>query len=258
LDTNCPASSTLYVVGIQSQCVATTPTNQARTTIGVGEEVRLTACGVPPGDLTWTTDAGTLTRTNGASTVLTAPGNAAIPIVTLVYTSGSYTKGFSVIEPAGVNMVTNGLRHTVNRPDIGFRAGAYVAPDWVNFGAVSCVEVTNNAVGTGVYSMYNGIPHDRNPAPFSLSATVVPGLGTSAEPTDDNVYSGNPTNAPPFAPGSLVWNIPMQFRVGTNAWKTFITLPTVCSLGANGILNASKAGASWSCNVADPSVSYQP
>jgi len=248
-------SGSFNVVDIQHQCVATTPTNQSRTTIGVGEQVNLTACGAP-GTITWSTSAGSLSPTNGTYTTLTAPGNAATATVTVNYTSGSCATGFSVIEPSGVNMVTNGLRHVINRPDIGFHALIYVAPDSVNFGAVSCIEVTNNAVCSGVYTPFNGYPHDAHPASFPLSSTVVSGLGTSAGAVEDNIYSGDPGTASPFAPGSIVYTIPWQFQVGTNAWKTFTTLTHNCSLGSGGVLNASKAGASWSCNVTSATVSY--
>ena len=249
-------SGSFNVVDIQHVCVFTTPTNLSRTTIGVGEQVALTACGAP-GTVTWSTSAGTVSPTSGSTTTLTAPGNAATATVTVNYSGGSCTLGFSVIEPSGVNMVTNGLRHAISRPDIGFHAVVYIAPDSVNFGAIYIKEETNNSIATGVYSFENNTPHDPNPQPFPATDTVVSGLGTSLGIAMDNVWSGDPGIAPPFTPGSYIFNIPWDFRVGTtSAWKKFTTLNQNCSLGTGGALTASKAGANWSCNVTSPTVSY--
>src|SRR5215831_6897194 len=54
---------------ITSQTVATTPGARTRTRIGVGENVNLTHA---PGSAAWTTTAGTLSATNGATVILTA------------------------------------------------------------------------------------------------------------------------------------------------------------------------------------------
>jgi len=250
-----PVSLSFNVIEIAHQCVATTPTNQDRTTIGVGEQVNLSLVGSPSGTFTWTTSAGSVSPTNGTSTTLTAPGNAATAIITVYYTGGSCTLGFSVIEPSGVNMVTNGLWHYINRPSVGFQASCYIAPDSVNFGVVSCKEETNNFVANGIYSFMNGQPHDSNPGTFPCTSTVVSGLGTLWS-ADDHVISGDPGTPSPFTPGTEICTIPWDFNVGTNAMKKFTTLTHNCSLGAGGALNASKAGASWSCNVTSPSVNY--
>ena len=68
-------------IQITNQCVATTPTNRARTTIGVGEEVNLWLVGPPSGTYTWSTSAGSVSPTTGAATTLTAPSNAATATV---------------------------------------------------------------------------------------------------------------------------------------------------------------------------------
>lgn len=245
-----------------SQCVATTPANQARTNIGVGEQVNLNfspTLSVPYSNVVWTTTAGSLTSTQGNSTQLIAPSRATTVTVTAKVFGKPMTKTFKVIEPSGVVMVTNGLKHTVNRPDIGMHTLIYLKPDSVNFGAVWCQEEQAYAIANGVYAPFNGTNHESGPIPFPFSSTVVSGLGTLYSSTaGDNIYSGDPETAPPFAPGTEIYNIPWDFRVGSNgAWKTnFITVTGTCSLGTGGVLTASKARASWSCNVNDASISY--
>jgi hypothetical protein len=101
----------------------------------------------------------------------------------------------------------------------------------------------------------NGKPHDASPGEFPCTDTVVSGRGTLWAATD-NIYSGDPGTAPPFTPGTETCVIPWDFRVGTNTWKRFDTLTHQCSLATGGVLNVSKGGASWSCNVTNATVSY--
>jgi hypothetical protein len=160
-----------------------------------------------------------------------------------------------VIEPTSVNMVIYARRHVVNRPDIGMTNDIYLAPDTVNFSAVSFEEEQAYCLATGVYAFFNGAPHEKQPTAIPLTDTVVPGLGTLAAGRD-NIYSGDPGSGvqPPFTPGTEVFMIPWDFRVGTNPWKTFINLDQNCSLANGGVLTISKGGASWSCNVTSPTV----
>jgi hypothetical protein len=191
-----------------------------------------------------------------------APSNAANVTVTVTIGSAPVNLYYKVFAPSGVIMVTNGLRHTVDRPNIGMHTLIYLKPDSVNFGAVWVQEEQAYAVATGVYAPFNGQPHKSGPTPFPFSSTVVPGFGTliaGAPSVGDNVYSGDPGTPPPFTPGTEVVTIPWDFQVGgTNGtWKTnFTTLTHNCSLDASGILTASKGGANWSCNVTNASVSY--
>jgi hypothetical protein len=215
---------------------------------------------LPTTNITWDATAGSLSVTNNSSTNLfTAPDNATNVTVTATIGSMPVKFYFKVIEPSGVIMVTNGLKHAINRPDIGIHTLIYLKPDSVNFGRVWCQEEHAYAVANGVYAPFNGFPHETGPTPFPFTSTVVAGLGTSAGSSEDNIYSGDPLTAPPFTPGTEVYTIPWDFQVGgTNGtWKTnFTTLTGSCSLGSGGVLTASKAGASWSCNITNASVSY--
>ncbi|MGH7951301.1 MAG: hypothetical protein ACREFE_05205, partial [Limisphaerales bacterium] len=67
---------------VVSQCVATTPANRARTTIGVGEQVDLGFNPTLPTNAIWSTTAGDLSTNSGTGTRFTAPDRAADVTVT--------------------------------------------------------------------------------------------------------------------------------------------------------------------------------
>ena len=259
------ASATINAVMLTSICEATTPTNQSRTTIGVGEAVDLNLV-TPSGSVTWSNSGGgTLSTTSGSSTTFTAPDRGQTCTITATETSNTncsptWSKTFSVIEPSGAYYVTNLLYHTYDEANIGFQALIYLQPDSVNFGAVQCQEEQAYLVANGVYSQYNGVGHQ----PYQVATfgtTVVPGRGTgdatgSGFPSD-TCYSGDTDSSLhlPYANGSETLAIPWDFKVGSGAWKTnFISLTWHCSKSDGGwdnegILQASKANASFSCEV---------
>lgn len=261
-DTNIEIASvqgTVSVVEILHQCVATTPTNQSRTIVGVGEEVNLTACGAP-GTVTWSISAGngSVYSTGDNTATFTAPDRATTSVVTADYDGGFCILSFDVKEPSGVNLFTNALEHNSGRPNIGFYAIVGLMPDTVNFGAVQCREEDCNFVASGVYSFMDGKSHAGTNGPQALpfSGNVFPGFGTVGY-FRDHVYSGDSGTLPPFSSGSEICAIPWDFRVWRSgawgAWKTdFATLIHNCSLSGGVNLTASKASAHWSCLVSDP------
>ena len=144
-----------------------------------------------------------------------------------------------------------GLRHTKDRPDSGMQTEIYLVPADVSFQNVQYREVDVPSVANGVYAPFNGVGHDPHPATLTVDG-VVAGLGSKANAID-NIYSGDPGTSSPFAPGSITFNIPYEFKVGSGAFKRFATVPQLSSLAADQItLASSKAGASVTCHVADP------
>ena len=254
------------VYQLVSQCVATLPSNQARTNVGVGEQVSLYFNpALPLTNITWSTTAGALNITNissSSSNLFTAPNFATNVTVTATIWGMLFKSYYKIVEPSGVFYVTNGLKHAYDEADIGFRVEVYLQPDSVNFGAVWSQEEQAYVVANGVYSQWNGYPHEPNPIPIQCTTLVVPGRGTLSGL--DFCYSGptDPSLSIPYTNGTENISIPWDFRVGTtNAWKTnFTTLVWNCSKGSGGdegegVLNASKANTSCSFNVDDPSVS---
>jgi hypothetical protein len=144
-----------------------------------------------------------------------------------------------------------GLHHTKDRPDSGMQTEIFLTPADVSFQNVQYHEVDVPAVANGVYAPFNGVGHDPNPATLTVDG-VVPGLGSKANAID-NIYSGDPGTPSPFAPGSITFNIPYEFKVGAGAFKRFATVTQRSSLAADQItLASSKAGASVTCHVSDP------
>jgi hypothetical protein len=144
-----------------------------------------------------------------------------------------------------------GLRHTKDRPDSGMQTEIFFTPADVSFQNIQYHEVDVPAVANGVYAPFNGVGHDPHPATLTVDG-VVAGLGSKANAVD-NIYSGDPGTPAPFASGSITFNIPYEFKVGTGAFKRFATVIQRSSLAADQVtLVSSKAGASVTCHVSDP------
>jgi len=241
---------------ITSQTVATTPANRARTKVGVGEQVTLT---VTPGPGSWTVAGqGTVSPAAGTTVTFTAADRAGTATVRARVGSRQCSVVFTVIEPAGVVMQRHpgsGIRHTLNRPDSGLQTDIYLTPDDVSFENVQYHEVDVPAVANGVYAPFNGVGHDPHPATITVNG-VVTGLGSKANGID-SIYSGDPGTAPPFAPGSITFDIPYEFQVGAGAFKRFTTVRQQSTLAADGVtLTSSKAGASITIKVTDPTSTF--
>jgi hypothetical protein len=236
---------------LTSKTVATAPGPRTRTTIGVGEEVTLRHL---PGSVAWSTTGGTLSAAAGKAVTLTAPDTAQ----TVTVTGGTLTLAFTVIAPSGVHMDRypgTGIRHTRDRPDSGIQTLPYLLPDTVNFYNIQYHEVDVGAVCSGVYTPFHSIGHDAHPATLTLSKTVVKGKGTKAN-VKDSVYSGDPGTAAPFAPGSIVFSIPYEYKVGAGAFANFATIAQTSSLAAPDVLESNKAGASGATTVGAATSTY--
>ncbi len=114
---------------ITSQTVALTPGARTRTTIGVGEEVKLTHA---PGSAGWTTSVGPtpLSATNGDRVIFTAPDTAPATTQRITVTAGAATISFDVLAPTSVaqeRVTGTGVKHTVNQPDSGIAALTFLA-----------------------------------------------------------------------------------------------------------------------------------
>jgi GT2 family glycosyltransferase len=241
---------------ITSQTVATTPPNRDRTRVGVGEQVVLT---VAPGPANWSViGQGTVNPPSGTSITFTAADRGGNATVTATVGASRCTITFTVVEPSGVIMQRHpgsGIQHTVNRPDSGLRTDIFFTPADVSFQNIQWRELDVPAIATGVYAPFNGVGHHPNPNPLTVDG-VVPGLGSKANGID-TVYSGDPGTPPPFAPGSITFNIPYVFNVGAGAFRQFTTVVQQSTLAADGItLTSSKAGASIAIRVSDPTSTF--
>ena len=246
---------------ITSQTVVADPGPRTRTTIGVNEEVTLTHA---PGSAAWSTSVGPapLSATNGVSVVFTAPDTFPAKTQRITVTAGAARIEFEVVAPDSVAMDRQpgtGVQHTVNRPRSGIQTRVFLGPATVNFSRVRYRELDVNATATvpGVYSCFaTGTGHcgaggGGNPCPDkALTNTVVAGMGTLSD-RGDCACSGDCNTAPPFVAGSISFNIPYEYRVGTGAFHPITNVPQLHTLGADlSTLTSSKAGASGTTTVA--------
>lgn len=247
---------------LRSETVATAPSNRARTTIGVGEKVHLSAQG-PTGTVNWSSSGSSkLSASSGASVTLTAHERAETVTITATDSCGcTATIAFTVIEPSSVRMERvpgTGIFHDHGIPSVGIRTNIYLAPDTVSFENISVSEddcvgvVTGYLVGTPL----DGVHHAGHGAGHWVSVRPpVAGKGSQVNGRD-TAASGHCNFGTPYAWGTFDWPIPWLFRVGGGASKQFTTVHQRFTINAAGDMTVSKAGASGSAALNDPSSTY--
>lgn len=257
----CPASCT-----ITSQTVATSPTNRARTRIGVGEEVALT---VSPAPANWAISAGTgkLSPAAGSHATVRFTADDTAGTVTITATGAGCTCSitFTIVEPSSwTQKRSSGLKHSAGRPDCGWKGEFYIHPDDVNFYRINFREKDSQAVTTGSYTVFNGVWHGNYPPPDKASPWLAVTSHTETDGSKvagvDQVYSGDPMGnagtAPPFTVGTMYFPITMQWRVGTGAAKNFPTSRQEHEIFSNGKCESRKGGNTESRMYNDPASSY--
>ncbi len=244
-------------VSISSETVAQAPSNRARLTLGVAEQVVLTFSGA---NAHWSVTGGAgSVAPIGKHVTYRASITPATETITAVdtATSATATITFNVIAPTGVadEYITGTLIHDQNAPDIEMYVFTYFEPDTVSFENIDVKELDVGAIADGVYTPFNGKSHKANAVPIPM-AGVVPGKGTKWQGSDD-VGSGDPGTAPPFAPGSIVFNIPYVYGALSNGkngpFYPFATVVQECKLDNDReSLHATKAGAQANTKVSNP------
>ncbi|RSZ56207.1 hypothetical protein HF313_21795 [Massilia atriviolacea] len=251
-------SSPCARAAIAIEALARLPANRARTTVGVGERIKLT---YSLGSATWTKTGGTLDNTSGTSVIFDAPDRAATVTVTATGRGCSVTLTFTVIEPSGVRMErasgTN-VWHANAIPSVGIRTAIYLLPDTVSFKFIEVSEddcaglVTGYFVGTPL----DGVSHGTHGAGtwVPVSDTVA---GKGAEVLgQDTAQSGHCNFGEPYAAGTFDWPIPWLFRVGAGAQGGFTTVHQRFTINAAGDMTVSKAGANGAAALGDPNSTY--
>jgi type VI secretion system secreted protein VgrG len=262
-----PPVQSCTVLTITSQTVATSPTNRARTRIGVGEEVTLTA---NPGPATWAITSGTgrLSPSSGSHTsvTFTADDNAGSVTITATGSGCSGTITFTVVQPSSWTMEkapgTN-LKHANGRPDCGWKGLTWYHPDDVNFYNVQVREQDSQAVTTGSYNTFSGVKHGNYAGGFSAWFPVVrhdPAKG-STDDAPDEIYSGDPgaantRAAPPFTTGTMYFPIVLQWRVGSGSPHNFPSVRQEHEIFAPGRCESRKGAHTESRMYNDPTSTY--
>lgn len=213
---------------IASKARVTSPPNQARTRLGVGEEVELT---MSPGSASWTITSGNgrLSPSKGTKSTFTATDQAGSVTITArgLHCTCSSTITFTVVEPSSWTMKRKsgtGLKHQLGRPDCGWRGTMFIHQDDVNFYKVLIREMDSQAIATGSYMVFNGVKHGNYPPPDHASPWFRIIGHTTTDGSEvaltDNIYSGDPGasatgTTPPFHVGTMYFPITMEWKVGT-------------------------------------------
>jgi hypothetical protein len=225
-----------------NQCVATTPANRARTTVGVGEEVRLGIAGAPPGTCAWSASAGSVSNATGTFTVFTAPSNAMTTTVTVTLPGGqSLRREFTVVEPSGVDRadLLSVYEFETHEVGAGMYCRVYLGPTNVSFYRVELMEVATNAASiTGYYAEpYNAWnpPEDLRDFQANVWFQINADNSWQHNGEDDGTDYDRAWWAddnPPFdAGGRLSWNYTARWKIGTGpdnklpaSWSQQVTL----------------------------------
>ncbi|HKB38216.1 MAG TPA: DUF4157 domain-containing protein, partial [Gemmataceae bacterium] len=235
---------------ITSQTVATSPGLRTRTTIGVGEQVTLTHS-LGTAATAWVATAGTFlppAGATGAVVVFAAPDAAQ----TVTITASGVTITLTIVAPTGVHMDRfpgSGVKHTLNRADVGIQTQPFLLPDTVNFNKVIYHEL--DVAGTTAAPFPCGLPPGHCGVggggaacgDLPMTATVVAGKGTQSAQSDC-AFMGSCGTKPPFTPVVFTIAIPYEYKVGTGPFHAFSTVNQVHALLADAsTLTADKAGA---------------
>jgi hypothetical protein len=210
-----------------SQCVATTPINQARTNLGVCEQVNLSFNPALPANvannINWTTTAGSLALTAGTTNQFTAPDYATNVMVTAIVANTPINLYFQTYAPTGMFMqnVPGTFEASTNPLGIGYYTYWYIQPNNVSFYNVKITEGIGYSTATGYfYPSMNNLEHI--PSEPLQGGVVVPGKGTSCQPGTDTVSSG--THGPPYSNGTWTWPIPYSYITPDGETNYFMTV----------------------------------
>jgi hypothetical protein len=265
------------------QCLATFPTNQIRTNIGVGEIVNLSyqpitinyffAPTLPP-DTQWSNTAGSLAYTNWPVNVFTAPGSAGTVTITTIpggYGGGKNSdstgwatmlKAADVVAPTNYVVVTNtGLAFDLNNQRVSFSsnvAGAAtgfqisVLPTNLSFSWVNFREVPGPATSnTGYFASTNYTTDTNNTNAINLNHTTAGhwyGVNSPNNVYYDSVWS--PPISPPYSNGSFQWVITNQWILSSGGrTNPFFTTTQTCTVDSNGTVTITKFGGNGSNGV---------
>lgn len=241
---------------ITSETAVSVPANQARTTIGVGEDVYLNCS---DGGVTWTVAGeGVLSGNSGASVTFRAGRRAGSVTITADGPTCTCSITFTVIAPSGVFMEPKDgspLKHHDGRPDCGYFGKFYLQPDTVSFKNLEVREKNSKCAADGFFKKFDGITHQgagQTESPWFTMYDCIAGKGTPAN-LDDRIYSGDPGGAgPPFEAGTMTFPIVWEYRVWGGAATALNQFEQKHVVDAAGKCTTSKDGASASRVPDDP------
>jgi hypothetical protein len=227
-----------------SQCVATTPANQSRTNLGVGEQVYLYFNpALPTTNVTWSVTAGSLAVASGITNLFTAPSNAANVTVTVTIGSAPVNFHYKVYAPTGyarAQIVATDNAYGTDNAGAGMQIEIWIGPTNVSFGAVSIMEVGEVATNaTGYFANTNTWPAS-NLDHGQHGANEWAQLGQDNSVGPDTADSG--TCIPPWSAGNFTWPIPVDWKVGNGPTNSMTGWSQNFTIDASGTVTIQKFG----------------
>ncbi len=206
---------TILVYQIETETVATTPSDRKRTKLGVGEEVKAI---FKPASITvnWTTTDASVSPASGSTVTLTAPETAKSPKLTAAFKGISKDTTFTVVAPSSVyidktsesNTATSSFLRVVTTADW------YIGPEDVNFSKIKIAEQTCTGVASGYLSGKNGEVHTPGVA-LQVTSSMTAGKGWKCSGYD-NISTGS--YPPAYSPGAFKWAIPWSYEINGNSY----------------------------------------
>jgi hypothetical protein len=248
---------------LTSRARAKAPPDRRRTSIGVGEVVRLTASGAT-GALQWTkTGSTTLNATSGAKIRAVAHDRAESTTIRVKDGACGCVAAltFRVVEPSAVHLARSpgsGVWHKHGIASIGIEADAFIAPDNVSFTNIEVAEADAVGVVSGYFegTPLDGVHHSGHGAGnWVRVGSAVAGRGSRLD-GQDTAQSGRCSFKAPFTAGTFDWAIPWLFRVGGGAGKAFATVHERFTVDVTGRMTVTKADANGAAELNDPSSDY--
>ena len=248
----------LKVIDVETETVATVPSNRKRLKLGVGEEVKLTlkASGLNYGVHWVVQGGGSVEPVSGSETKFTAGHQAGTSKVKAVFSNMEIVNTFNVVEPSGILMDQEPYTevwHIQGMASVGFRGRAYFKPTDVSFINIEVREQTAPGNGNGYYNFLNGQEHPLGGWKQVIEGTEIKG---SKDGTYDQISAG--AFPPPFANGTFFWWIPWEYR--TIQKKEFVKVFTQVvhyqEADVTGKVTLSKGGVSKSKKSEDPTSDY--
>ncbi|MDC0936829.1 hypothetical protein OAS39_11125, partial [Pirellulales bacterium] len=202
---------------LETETVATKPSDRKRTKIGVGEQVKLT---VKPAGLTpikWSvTGDGKLSAKTGSSVTFTADDKKSKPKVTASYGTTTVDVEFDVIAPTGIEFARVKSLNSTYPAGVaasGMHCSIKFNPTDVSFLNIEFLEVAGPASNiTGYFTNFTAanLYHNPNPSWLGVNAdNMLAGRDHCAMQTGPNGTGGWPA----WSDGGYDWDIPNKYRV---------------------------------------------
>lgn len=244
-----PPAAPACVLTTRTVAAAPDGTANTRTTVGVNEQVVMTA----PAVGVWTTTGGRLSATTGATVTWTAPvapsGGQTFTVASTPPAGSPCSVSMTVVPPARRRLtvrpnaaVPPGQRvYTAGQAGSGFVANVRIHPLSVSFSRLQVREGTVAAVATGYYNTVLGWNGNVHPLGTWLT------LDASNGGIIDTVGTNPPGSPAPFSPGAFTWPIPQFYRrVGStgNGRRYSVGTHRQVMTASAGVETTSKEGAS--------------